>query len=312
MSDNGKILVLGTNPAWQKRLTFRQLNLKQVNRAAAMEQFASGKGINFCRAMKCFGVTELELLHFLGGANGEKIRNYLSSEEIYHLAIPISGETRCCITMKNSADGETTEIIEPSSQVSQLEYDSFLAAMEQKIPQSAGCAVCGSPPDNKSEQLYFAAAALTYRQRKIFFVDYYKNLDKIYAANPQTILKINQIELAAATGERDIISALRILSEKFGAILSIITAGAEQVYLQDHEKIYRATVPPVDPVINPIGCGDTFGGVFLAQYLQSGDLLTAFRYGIAAGSANCLTPLCGDFRLSDLGQLLQNIKVELV
>ncbi|MEG2076362.1 MAG: PfkB family carbohydrate kinase, partial [Victivallaceae bacterium] len=161
------------------------------------------------------------------------------------------------------------------------------------------CAVCGSPPDGKSEQLYFAAAA-AYRQDRLFFVDYYKNLHKIYAANPRTILKINQAELTSATGEADIIGALQILRRKFGSTISIITAGAEQVYLQDHDRIYCAAVPAISTVINPIGCGDAFGGVFLAKYLQCGDLLTAFRYGIAAGSANCMTPLCGFFRLSDL------------
>ena len=41
------LLVLGPNPAWQKTLFFDAFRPGQVNRAHRLEEFASGKGINF-------------------------------------------------------------------------------------------------------------------------------------------------------------------------------------------------------------------------------------------------------------------------
>ncbi|KAJ3371449.1 hypothetical protein GGF31_003374 [Allomyces arbusculus] len=41
-------------------------------------------------------------------------------------------------------------------------------------------------------------------------------------------------------------------------------------------------------VLNPLGAGDTCSGVTLASYLESGDMVAAFRRGLAAASASCL------------------------
>ncbi|KAI9222146.1 hypothetical protein BC828DRAFT_404310 [Blastocladiella britannica] len=51
-----------------------------------------------------------------------------------------------------------------------------------------------------------------------------------------------------------------------------------------------ALSPPGPPllVLNPLGAGDTCSGVTLAKYLESGNLVEAFRYGLAAASASCL------------------------
>ncbi|KAL7748960.1 hypothetical protein RI367_005608 [Sorochytrium milnesiophthora] len=41
-------------------------------------------------------------------------------------------------------------------------------------------------------------------------------------------------------------------------------------------------------VLNPLGAGDTCSGVFLASYLDSGDVVDSYRRGLAAASASCL------------------------
>ena len=65
-----KIAVLGPNPAWQKTLFFKNFIRGAVNRARRMEELPSGKGINFCRALKCHGRAESLLIQFCGGENG--------------------------------------------------------------------------------------------------------------------------------------------------------------------------------------------------------------------------------------------------
>ena len=68
-----KIAVAGANPARQKTLIFNSFVRGEVNRAAEKEEFASGKGINFCRAARCFGAADTELFQFCGGENGKFI-----------------------------------------------------------------------------------------------------------------------------------------------------------------------------------------------------------------------------------------------
>ena len=51
-----KVTVLGANPAFQKTLTFDGFRQGKVNRAKDVTFTASGKGINFCRAARCWNL----------------------------------------------------------------------------------------------------------------------------------------------------------------------------------------------------------------------------------------------------------------
>ena len=75
-----RILALGLNPAWQKSLFFDELQFGEVNRAAEAHAIASGKGINFLRAVRTWGTMEAVLVQPVGGETGRLIRDSLREE----------------------------------------------------------------------------------------------------------------------------------------------------------------------------------------------------------------------------------------
>lgn len=63
---NGAVLALCPNTAWQKTLLFEKLQLNAVNRAAAVKQTGGGKGVNVLRVLRRLGVPA-SIAGFVGG-----------------------------------------------------------------------------------------------------------------------------------------------------------------------------------------------------------------------------------------------------
>src|SRR5688500_8092018 len=66
-----KVRRAGLNPAWQKILEFDAFAPGEVNRATALVQLASGKGLNAAKVLSRLG-HEVHLLQVLGGSNGQR------------------------------------------------------------------------------------------------------------------------------------------------------------------------------------------------------------------------------------------------
>ena len=90
------ILVCGPNPSWQKTLVFDEFRPCEVNRAKALDCRASGKGVNFARAIRTWGTARPVVFQFSGGANGRDLDAWLRQEGIESVSREIEGETRCC------------------------------------------------------------------------------------------------------------------------------------------------------------------------------------------------------------------------
>jgi len=63
-------------------------------------------------------------------------------------------------------------------------------------------------------------------------------------------------------------------------------------------------------VVSPLGSGDTASAVFFSEYLAGKPPVEAFASGLAAASASCLTPRCGEFDQGERDRLRKAIKIE--
>ena len=73
-----------------------------------------------------------------------------------------------------------------------------------------------------------------------------------------------------------------------------VTAGGGTSWLFTGDDTIKFKLPEIK-VLNSTGAGDTVSGVFLSEYLKSGDFSESFKKALAAGTASCLTPLPGVF-----------------
>ena len=288
---NKHILISGLNPAWQKTLFFHSFRPGEINRAESVLRIASGKGINCARAARTWAIAEPCVLQFLGGETGKRIREELDREGIQHLTVDTGAETRTCTTLV-SLDGvcEMTELIEPAPAVSAASAAELMQHLQSSLPSSDALAICGTFPAGLPDSFYAEMAAEARKRGKFILLDSFLHVEKVLSEGVD-LLKINKEELFSISGEKTMQKAVYSLMERFRPSFLAVTDGPGSACFSDGKELWRIEVPPVEKVLNPIGSGDTCSAVTLSEILAGTDPCEAFRIGLAAASANCLTEL---------------------
>jgi tagatose 6-phosphate kinase len=303
-----KILALGPNPAWQKTLFFNELHLEQVNRAHDMQDFPSGKGINFCRAAKSWGNSQVELLQFAGGDTGKQLCQSLKEEGISNQTVYTKNTTRTCYTCL-SANHAMTELIEPSFSVSDKEIQKYHDLLDQNIARFAGAAFCGTLPTGSSIEIYRHAAERIKKANLPLLIDAWQNILPVLEVGGEIIFKVNAEEIKIVANEKDTIAAIEKTLKKYNLKAVAVTDGPDKAYLACGNKLYIYELPRLDKIKSSLGCGDTNASVFLSEYLAGAPIEKAFTGALAAASANCLTTMCGDFIKETAVELCAKIKI---
>jgi len=306
-----KILVIGPNPAWQKVLLFENFRPGKINRARERIYFASGKAINFCRALHCHRPEqECRLFQFAGGESGDKVTAELDREKIPHTTVAIAGSTRICTTCCCGASGAITELIEPAAAVGKENVAELLADFARHLPEAGLVAFCGTLPPGAENFLYVEAARLTAKYRIPLLIDSYMELETLLSLHPAPMLKINADELRLFTGETETVPALRKLFARFPLRFAAITDGAGDALLCDDRHLHRYHLPKLERIVNSIGCGDTANAVLSAELLAGAAPVDAFAEALAAATANCLSVRCGEFDPADRAKFRGLIQIE--
>jgi 1-phosphofructokinase family hexose kinase len=303
------IIVIGANPAWQKTLTFKSLNVGDVNRAETIDCFHSGKGINFARVTNASGKYQSKLFQFAGGDTGKMICAGLDKEAIQHVTIKVKASTRVCTTCLCRKSGEMTELIEPSQAVTKEQLNEMFNAVERDIKDCAGMAICGTLPTGTDIQFYVKLAALANQYNIPLLIDSWQDIVPVLSIAINAILKINYSELKQITGAMSQDAAIAAAIARFPIQAVAITDGPGNAYLGNNQAAWKYILPRLDNVVNPLGSGDTVAAVFFSEYLSRTAIDKAFAAGLAAASASCLTPRCGSFSPAVMQEILQQIKI---
>jgi 1-phosphofructokinase family hexose kinase len=280
------ILAAGLTPAWQQILSFRRLELGEVNRAAEVHWCASGKAINVGLALGALGVAS-HTLSPAGGWSGEAMRTEFAERGAHATWIPTASATRVCTTVLNQADGTSTELVGNAIGLTAKELDDFVTKYHDAARQATMVVLTGSLPMGTPTTFY---RDLLERTTCPVVMD--ARDAELLAALPfkPRAVKPNREELALTVGRplpdrTSVLLAMRELIER-GAQGVIVTQGQEPLLVMEGADAWEVTPPTMTPVVNPIGCGDCLAaGVALG--LARGDaLVDAVRLGMAAAADN--------------------------
>lgn len=301
------IAVIGANPAWQKTLFFREFIPGKVNRAYREENYPSGKGVNFCRALRCSGLGEPVLFQFAGGGNGKLHCDGLDASGFRHKTVWASAETRNCITCLDDS-GNMSELIGVSGRVTAGEADEFLDLLKDELDRMDFLAITGSLPDGSDPELYCRVAKLAAGKDIPVLIDALIGINGVMSQRNMAVLKVNQDEFFKITGEKDIIDAHRAAQKSYPGKIFAITNGAEKATLSANGVFYEYILPQIR-VISPLGAGDTASAVMSALLADKKDPAEAFKMALAAASANCLNAVAGDFLPEKSLEIAAEIKI---
>ena len=91
----------------------------------------------------------------------------------------------------------------------------------------------------------------------------------------------------------------------------MLTLGDQGALLVTGDDVLRAQALPIKPV-SVVGAGDSFLGAMIWSLATGHDVATAFRYGVAAGSAALLLPGTELCLREDVERLVGDVKVQRV
>ena len=304
------ILCVGTTPTMQRTMLFDRLALDDVNRAAEVHEYASGKAVNVARVLTVLGEAALAA-GFAGGRRGDTLLEDLTKAGVPHDFITTVAQTRLCTTVIDRAAGTATELVEESPRASKAEWAAMTNLIESRISAAraavfAGTLAPGAPPDFLAR--WVGRAPLVVLDAKG---------DPLRAAlraadRGRLIAKLNRDEFAATIGvdlasDADLHAAMRREAPAGGWL--IITLGKAGAAALVDGRLYRITPPRVQAV-SAVGSGDSFTAGLVAGFDRGPE--HALRLASACGAANALTPHSGHLNRTDVERLLDDAKVEQV
>jgi tagatose 6-phosphate kinase len=306
------ILCIGTTPATQRVMVFRQLTLDVVNRALTTLDGTAGKSVNVAKVLKVLDEHPVAT-GFFGGDRGEQVRASLEAQGIELHFVTVVGQTRQCTTLFDTSAGTHTELVEESQPVAAADYEELMRVIRRRVKGCRAVVMSGTITPGGPVDLYFHCTQLAREVGAISVVDAQgAALHEALRARPG-LVKPNRLELAATVGrglkdEADVRSAMREICER-GAQRVVVTAGKEPALAFDGRSFWRIETPKIDAT-NPIGSGDSFAAGLVWRLLRGEDLGEACRWASATGAANALTMLAGEVHRSDVERLVKEVRLE--
>jgi tagatose 6-phosphate kinase len=306
------ILCLGTTPTVQRTMTFRRLQIDDVNRAIASSQYASGKSVNAARVLHAMGA-EVLASGFLGGDTGKFMRSDLDRAGIAHDFLEVTAATRLCITLIDEEAGTATELIEEPATVESKAYVKLLREMDANLCRAKAVVLSGSLPPDAPADFYAECVRKSNEEHVPVILD--ARGQPLVAALPYNplIVKPNRQELAETVGGSfESEDALRAAMQKMAALGAqwvAVTLGKEGAMLSNGQDFWRISTPAVKTV-SAIGSGDSFAAGLAAGIAQREEIPQACALAAACGAANALTSQAGRVNVADVKDLLSQVRVE--
>jgi 1-phosphofructokinase len=299
------IYTITFNPAIDYILKVTDLKLGEVNRVEADTKYPGGKGINVSRVLNTFDVKS-KALGFIGGFTGEYIKNFLENEGVETDFIKVKGDTRINIKLKAE---EETEINGAGSQIDTVDLEKLFKQIEN-LNSEDFIVLAGNVQSSVPRNIYSQIQLRCSNKDVKFIVDTTGEALGSTLVNKPFLIKPNVKELGELFGveikdTEEIIHYGRKLLE-MGAENVVVSMAAQGALLICKDGVYHASAPK-GTVKNSVGAGDSLIGGFLAHYSQKQDILEAFRWGAATGSATAFSlDLC---KREDVDALIEEVKI---
>ncbi|RKP49913.1 1-phosphofructokinase family hexose kinase [Cohnella endophytica] len=286
------IVCTALNPAIDKRLHLPKLTIGEVHRVAHMEATAGGKGLNVARVARALEAPVIAS-GFIGGKNGEWIREELTQAGIEQQWTAIAGETRTCLNLIDDSNGSSTEVLESGPPISQEESAAFVSLWRALCVPGRWMTLSGSLPRGLSPSFYSQLIEIARSKGASVVLDTSGvPLEKGVEAGPHTI-KPNEQEFRQWTNSdpRDEKAMLGLAKElsSYGVKTIIVSLGREGCIAATADgRLLRAKAPVIH-AINAVGSGDAFVAGWTVACARGMEMSDALRYASAAGASNAMS-----------------------
>lgn len=305
------ILCVGTTPVFQRSMVFERLRLDDVNRAASVHEYASGKSVNVARVLRALGEDPVAT-GFAGGPRGEAMRRDLDAARVRHDFVTTRAPTRQCITVIDRENNTATELIEESSPVDEGDWASLYETIDRLLRGADGLVLSGSLPPGAPAEFYASCLMRASGRRRPAVLDTRGEPLRAALRHGEFVVKLNRQELASTVGrplenDDELRAAMGATTPAGGA--TVVTLGADGAIATDGRDTWRVRVPAVT-TRSAVGSGDSFAAGLVSGMVRRLALPEALALAAACGAANAMTDLAGHLFPADVEAIQSRVPIE--
>lgn len=298
------------NPSFDKTVEVDAVTVGAVNRIRKSRIDLGGKGVNVARVVRRLG-QKAGCLVIAGEDHADRVREALAGDEIgcYLLSVPGAVRTNTKIV---SLDGQpVTELNEPGPLVDGQALQSFKEMVSAAVKPEDWCVLTGSLPPGCPRGTYRDLMHTMKNTRCILDASGEELLLGLEAR--PWLVKPNRDELRETLriplhGVSDVHQAAKLLLER-GAQHVIVSMGSEGALLVTPDGAWFA--PCVDvKVSSTVGAGDAMVGGLICGMQTHGDIVRAFAWAVAAGTASVMTEGTQLICAEDFFAILPRVRVQ--
>jgi 6-phosphofructokinase 2 len=303
------IVTLTLNPAIDLTTTVDALRPEHKLRCRDTRHDPGGGGINVARVVRELGGSAVAAWT-RGGATGAQLATLLDRENLPHVPLPIGQAVRESITVLEAHTNAQYRFVLEGPELSTSEADAVVRFVEQLQPAPAYLVLSGSLPLGLRTDFYArlaeaahvdtrvvvdtsGAALASLQGQRVFMIK--PNLNEL------SLLLKREIETDAAITD----GALALINKGFAEVV-LVSMGARGARLVSADHDEQIIAPPVRPA-SRVGAGDSTVGGMITALARGDDLVTAARYGVAAGTAAVLTAGTELCKRADVERLFQEM-----
>ncbi|MGG4127650.1 1-phosphofructokinase [Paenibacillus illinoisensis] len=281
------IYTITLNPSIDYIVEVDDLKLGGLNRMNRDLKLPGGKGINVSRVLNQLGAGNTAI-GFLGGFTGRFINDKLQEDQIQTDFVTIADDTRINIKLKH---GNETEINGLGPAIREEEAAQLLQKLSS-LQMGDIVVLSGSIPPSLGTDFYDRLIQVCKQTGAEFVIDTTGPALIEALVHKPLLVKPNHHELAELFGvnietREELVLYGRKLLEAGAKQVLISMAGDGALFITGSD-VYHASVPK-GMVKNSVGAGDSMIGGFVGTYVLNGDILEAFRTGVASGSATAFS-----------------------
>ena len=283
------IYTVTMNPTLDYILTVDHFKAGKMNRSEKEQMLPGGKGINVSTVLTNLGV-ETKALYFAAGFVGDEIIRMVGESGLNAEAIPVA-EGCSRINVKVLSE-EHTEINSKGPVIGEEPMNRLYECLDH-LQEGDFLVLAGSVPASLPGTVYRDILKHVEGKGVRTVVDATGDLLRETLSCHPFLIKPNQEELEdfflVKINDKDEAVPYAKRLQEMGAQNVLVSMAGEGAILIEKDGTVSMLPAPAGDVVNSVGAGDAMVAGFLTGWLESGEAQTAFRMGLAAGSASAFS-----------------------
>lgn len=283
------IFTVTFNPSLDYIVRVDEMRLGTINRTNYEQLLPGGKGINVSIVLGNLGHPS-RALGFSAGVTGVALEKLLADTGVDADLVHVkAGFTRINAKVKAV---EETEINGQGPRIAPEDVDALFSKLDV-LGQDDTLVISGSVPNTLPSDMYEQVMERLAGRGVRIVVDAERDLLTRVLPYRPFLVKPNNHELGDIFGvtlktRDEVVPYARRMQEMGAQNVLVSMAGEGGVLVAADGQVYQSPAAK-GTVVNSVGAGDSFVAGFLAGLMETGSYQTAFRMGLAAGSASAFS-----------------------